>query len=65
MNRRHNIYEKLSKVLQDRRESVIESLCHGIVTDFTAVQVLRSKLEELAFMEQEIKTLQKRLDYDD
>ena len=52
MNRRHNIYEKLSKVLQDRRESVIETLCHGIVTDFTAVQVLRSKLEELAFMEQ-------------
>jgi hypothetical protein len=51
--------------LQDRRQSVIETLCHGIIADFTAVQVLRGKLSELAYMEQEIKTLQERMYQDD
>ena len=52
-------------MLQERRESVIETLCYGVITDFTTVQVLRGKLAELAFMEQEIKTLLERMNQDD
>jgi hypothetical protein len=35
-----------------------------MVADFTAVQVLRAKLGELASMEQEIKTLLERMNKD-
>ena len=51
------LYDKLLKTLRERQEDVNNSLCSGIVPDYTAFQVLRGRLSELALIEQEVKLL--------
>jgi len=55
-------YDRLLKILRERQEDVSNSLCSGIVPDYTAFQVLRGKLSELEFIEQEVKTLLEKYD---
>ena len=51
------IYENMIKILKERRESVIETICYGSVVDFSAFKELRAKLGELAKTEQDLKDL--------
>ena len=55
-------YDRLLKILRERKEDVSNSLCSGVVPDYTAFQVLRGKLSELEFIEQEAKTLLEKYD---
>jgi hypothetical protein len=55
-------YDKLLKTLRERQEDVSNSLCSGIVPDYTAFQVLRGRLSELALIEQEVKLLLEKYD---
>lgn len=52
-----SIYEKLLKVIRERRKSVEDTITNGIVPDFSAFRELRAKLGELAYVEQELKSL--------
>lgn len=52
-----SIYEKLLRVIRDRRKSVEETITNGVVPDFSAFRELRAKLGELAYVEQELKSL--------
>lgn len=52
-----SIYEKLLRVIRDRRKSVEETITNGAVPDFSAFRELRAKLGELAYIEQELKSL--------
>jgi|TARA_R110002020_G_scaffold301037_2_gene516554 hypothetical protein len=56
------LYDKLLKTLRERQEDVNNSLCSGIVPDYTAFQVLRGRLSELALIEQEVKLLLEKYD---
>ena len=51
------IYEKSLKLIRDRKDQVQEQLMHGIVEDFTMFKELRAKYQELATIEQELKSL--------
>ena len=52
-----SIYEKLLKVIRERRKSIEDTLSNGIVPDYSAFRELRAKLGELAYIEQELKAL--------
>ncbi len=58
-------YENMLKNVRERRESVIEAICYGAVSDFTAFKELRAKLGELALTEQELKNLLNRISESD
>jgi|TARA_Y100000004_G_C8593887_1_gene277646 hypothetical protein len=45
------------KNVKKRKEAIIENLCFGSVSDFTAFKELRAKLSELALTEQDLKDL--------
>lgn len=51
------ISEKLLKIIRSRSESIKETLAHGAVKDFDGFKELRAKLNELAYIEQELKSL--------
>jgi len=51
------IYEKSLKLIRNRKNQVQEQLMHGIVEDFTMFKELRAKYQELATIEQELKSL--------
>tara|TARA_Y100000401_G_scaffold4327_1_gene3020 strand:+ start:565 stop:798 length:234 start_codon:yes stop_codon:yes gene_type:complete len=51
------IYEKSLKLIRNRKDQVQEQLMHGIVEDFTMFKELRAKYQELATIEQELKSL--------
>ena len=55
------IYEKMLKNIRQRKEAIVENLCFGSVSDFTAFKELRARLAELALTEQELKDLQNRM----
>tara|TARA_R100001369_G_C3208016_1_gene147315 strand:- start:280 stop:480 length:201 start_codon:yes stop_codon:yes gene_type:complete len=59
------IYEKLLKIIRDRKESVTDTICHGPVSTFESFKELRAKLVELDFIEQELKHLLESEDKDD
>ena len=59
------IYEKMLKTIRDRRKSIEESITYGAVADFSAFQDLRAKLAELAFLEQELKSLHNKVTEND
>jgi|TARA_R110002020_G_scaffold91650_1_gene222553 hypothetical protein len=54
------IYEKLLRIIRERKESVNDTICHGAVTDFVSFKELRAKLVELDYIEQELKDLLER-----
>jgi hypothetical protein len=49
------------KNIRQRKEAIVENLCFGSVSDFTAFKELRARLAELALTEQELKDLQNRM----
>ena len=51
------IYEKMLKIMRERRKSIEETITFGSVPDYSAFQDLRAKLGELAQTEQDLKTL--------
>tara|TARA_X000001388_G_C2163389_1_gene97017 strand:+ start:316 stop:510 length:195 start_codon:yes stop_codon:yes gene_type:complete len=59
------IYEKMLKTIRDRRKSIEETITYGAVADFSAFQDLRAKLAELAFLEQELKSLHNKVTEND
>jgi|TARA_A100001011_G_C13767316_1_gene617749 hypothetical protein len=59
------ISEKLLKIIKSRIESIKETLAHGAVKDFDSFKELRAKLNELAYIEQELKSLLEGVTEDD
>jgi hypothetical protein len=59
------IYEKLLKNIRERRKLVEETLCEGPVADFTAFKELRARLGELAVIEQDLKSLLRKVTSDE
>tara|TARA_Y100000004_G_C8628429_1_gene291850 strand:+ start:224 stop:418 length:195 start_codon:yes stop_codon:yes gene_type:complete len=59
------IYEKMLKTIRDRRKSIEETITYGAVADFSTFQDLRAKLGELAFLEQELKSLHNKVTEND
>ena len=59
------IYEKMLKTIRDRRKLIEETITYGAVADFSAFQDLRAKLAELAFLEQELKSLHNKVTEND
>jgi|TARA_R100001244_G_scaffold56995_1_gene48475 hypothetical protein len=59
------IYEKMLKILRERREATQEALCFGAVADFAVHKELRAVIGELAVLEQELKALLDTQDIDD
>ncbi len=59
------IYEKMLKTIRDRRKSIEETITYGAVADFSIFQDLRAKLAELAFLEQELKSLHNKVTEND
>ena len=51
------ISEKLLKIIKNRTESIKDTLAHGAIKDFDSFKELRAKLNELAYIEQELKSL--------
>lgn len=51
------ISEKLLKIIKSRTESIKDTLAHGAIKDFDSFKELRAKLNELAYIEQELKSL--------
>ena len=58
------IYENMVKMIKERRESVVDAICHGPVADFSAFKELRARLGELAQTEQDLKLLLKKVSDD-
>lgn len=52
-----SIYEKLLRSIRDRKNQIEENLCVGSIPDFTVFREQRARLSELAFLEQELKSL--------
>ena len=55
------IYEKLTKVLSQRKSSIEEANCYGAVVDFVAYKELRAQLAEIVKVEQDLKDLLERI----
>ena len=55
------IYEKLTKVLSQRKSSIEEAICYGAVVDFVSNKVLRAQLAEIVKVEQDLKDLLERI----
>lgn len=53
-------YEKSLKIIRERQKDIRETICHGVVSDFQTFKELRAKLQELCFIEQELKDLLER-----
>lgn len=51
------IYEKLLRVIRERKKAVEEGICYGAVLDHPTFREMRGKLSELQVIEQEIKLL--------
>ena len=59
------ISEKLLKIIKSRTESIKDTLAHGAIKDFDSFKELRAKLSELAYIEQELKSLLEGVKEDD
>ncbi len=59
------IYEKMLKNIRERKDVVVDALCHGPVPDFTAFKELRAKLAELAITEQDLRDLLEKVEDDE
>ena len=59
------ISEKLLKIIKNRTESIKATLAHGAIKDFDSFKELRAKLNELAYIEQELKSLLEGVKEDD
>jgi hypothetical protein len=55
------LFERLLKNLRERRASYEETLAYGAVPDFTAFRELRAHISELGTVEQELRTLLRRI----
>ena len=59
------ISEKILKIIKNRTESIKDTLAHGAIKDFDSFKELRAKLNELAYIEQELKSLLEGVKEDD
>jgi hypothetical protein len=59
------IYEKMLKNIRERKDVVVDAICHGPVPDFIAFKELRARLGELAITEQDLKDLLEKVTDDD
>jgi NAD-dependent SIR2 family protein deacetylase len=58
------IHEKLRKIIKERKNQIQEHLLTGPIDDLTVLKELRARLAELAIIEQEIDSLQQKVEYD-
>ena len=53
------------KNIRERKDVVVDAICHGPVPDFTAFKELRAKLAELAITEQDLRDLLEKVEDDE
>jgi len=58
------IHEKLLSILHERQDQISEQIVEGQVEDFTAFKELRARLAELAYIQQELELLLKRMQHE-
>jgi hypothetical protein len=58
------IHEKLRKIIKERKNQIQEHLLTGPIDDLAVLKELRARLAELAIIEQEINSLQQKVEYD-
>tara|TARA_R100000664_G_C2745965_1_gene133728 strand:+ start:665 stop:856 length:192 start_codon:yes stop_codon:yes gene_type:complete len=58
------IHEKLLSILHERQDQISEQILEGQVEDITAFKELRARLAELAYIQQELELLLKRMQHE-
>ena len=64
MNDRY-YYDNLLKKLEDRENSIKETICFGAVIDYTAFKEMRARLSKISKTKQDLKDLLEKVDNDD
>ena len=58
------IHEKLRKIISERIKQIEEQVLRGPIEDLSTLKELRGRLAELANIQQEIDSLQQKVQYD-
>lgn len=58
------IHEKLRKIISERINQIEDQVLRGPIEDLSTLKELRSRLAELANIQQEIDSLQQKVQYD-
>jgi|TARA_R100001460_G_scaffold35776_3_gene68735 hypothetical protein len=58
------IHEKLRKIIRERMNQIEEQVLRGPIEDLSTLKELRGRLAELANIQQEIDSLQQKVQYD-
>ena len=58
------IHEKLRKIISERMNQIEEQVLRGPIEDLSTLKELRGRLAELANIQQEIDSLQQKVQYD-
>ena len=58
------IHEKLRKIISERINQIEEQVLRGPIEDLSTLKELRGRLAELANIQQEIDSLQQKVQYD-
>ena len=58
------IHEKLRKIIRERMTQIEEQILTGPIEDLSTLKELRGRLAELANIQQEIDSLQQKVQYD-
>ena len=58
------IHEKLRKIINERIKQIEEQVLRGPIEDLSTLKELRGRLAELANIQQEIDSLQQKVQYD-
>ena len=58
------IYDRIVNILKERQRSLEEQLLYGSVENFEAYKEVRARLSELATLQQEVKLLLKKVEYE-
>ena len=58
-------YDNLLKQLEERENSIKETICFGAVIDYTAFKEMRARLSEISKTKQDLKDLLQKVDDND
>ena len=58
------IHEKLRKIISERINQIEDQVLRGPIEDLSTLKELRGRLAELANIQQEIESLQQKVQYD-
>ena len=59
-----DIHEKLRKIINERINQIEDQVLRGPIEDLSTLKELRGRLAELANIQQEIDSLQQKVQYD-